>query len=121
MTEQNPKGKMHMFSLRPSSPKWQTMQQVLRVVAYSIGGMLLGDSVADSDAFQAAVGGFVSIVAFGWWWYWEINRPADAASELVVAPEVAPAPVPEEGTTTVTTTTTKEPPEEPETTKEKPK
>lgn len=104
MNNPNPKGRMPSF--RPPSPKWQTMQQVLRVVAYSIGGALLGDSVADSDAFQAAVGGFVSIVAFGWWWYWEINRPADA--EPAATPEAAP--VPEEGTTTTVTTTTKDKP-----------
>jgi hypothetical protein len=41
---------------------------------YAIGGYLLGDAVANSQQFQAAVGGLVSVGAFAWWFYWERKR-----------------------------------------------
>ncbi len=37
-------------------------------------GYLLGDAVANSEQFQAAVDGLVSVGAFAWWFYWEQKR-----------------------------------------------
>ena len=47
--------------------KWDTLQQLIRIVGYSAGAALLGDGVADSQQFQAALGGLISIASFGWW------------------------------------------------------
>lgn len=55
---------------------WDSIQQVVRIVAYAAGGYLLGDGVAQSAQFQAAVGGVLSVGAFVWWFMWERNRPA---------------------------------------------
>jgi hypothetical protein len=46
---------------------WNTVQQLIRIVGYSAGAALLGDGVADSEQFQAALGGIISVAAFGWW------------------------------------------------------
>jgi hypothetical protein len=46
----------------------------VRIVAYAVGGYLLGDAVANSEQFQAAVGGLMSVGAFAWWFYWERKR-----------------------------------------------
>jgi hypothetical protein len=53
---------------------WDSIQQLVRIVAYAVGGYLLGDAVANSEQFQAAVGGLVSVGAFAWWFYWERKR-----------------------------------------------
>lgn len=53
---------------------WDSIQQVVRIVLYALGGWLLGDAVTQGEAFQAAVGGVLSIGAFVWWWFWERNR-----------------------------------------------
>lgn len=54
--------------------KWDTVQQVLRIALYSGGGYLFGDAVAQSEMYQAAAGGLLSVGAFLWWWFWERNR-----------------------------------------------
>ena len=46
---------------------WDTLQQLVRIVAYSAGAYLLGEGVADGAQFQQAIGGVVSVAAFGWW------------------------------------------------------
>lgn len=56
---------------------WDSIQQVIRIVAYAVGGYVLGDAVAQSAQFQAAVGGLISIGAFGWWVLFERKRIAD--------------------------------------------
>lgn len=53
---------------------WDTVQQILRIAAYSGGSYLFGQSVADGQQFQAAVGGALAIGAFAWWWFWERRR-----------------------------------------------
>jgi hypothetical protein len=50
---------------------WSVIQQLIRIALYNAGALFLGKSVADGDLYQAAIGGVVSIVAFGWWLYQE--------------------------------------------------
>ncbi|MCV0395494.1 MAG: hypothetical protein K5872_22360 [Rhizobiaceae bacterium] len=51
-----------------------SIQQVIRILLYAIGGYVLGDGVAEGEMFQQAVGGAMAIVSFGWWMLWERNR-----------------------------------------------
>lgn len=46
-----------------------TWEQVIRIVLYNGAGMWLGKSVADGEMVQAAIGGIVALVTFGWWYY----------------------------------------------------
>lgn len=48
---------------------WTVIQQLIRIGLYNAGALFLGKSVADGDMYQAAIGGVVSLVAFGWWLY----------------------------------------------------
>jgi hypothetical protein len=48
---------------------WDTIQQLIRIVLYSIGAFLLGDAVAAGDQFQGLIGGIVNVGAFAWWWF----------------------------------------------------
>jgi hypothetical protein len=51
-----------------------TLQQLVRIVMYSGGSMLLGQGIADGEMFQAVIGATGPIVAFIWWFFWERNR-----------------------------------------------
>lgn len=51
-----------------------TIQQLVRIVLYSIGGMFLGTGVADGELYQQVLGASGVIVAFAWWFFWERNR-----------------------------------------------
>lgn len=53
---------------------WDTVQQLIRIVGYALGGYVFGDSVASGELFQAALGGLVAVGAFVWWLVWERNR-----------------------------------------------
>lgn len=55
---------------------WDTVQQVLRIILYSVGAFLFGESTADGELFQGLIGGVLSVGAFAWWWFWERTRPA---------------------------------------------
>jgi hypothetical protein len=57
---------------------WDTVQQVLRIVLYTVGSYLFGSDVADGASFQGALGGVMAVGAFVWWWAWERTRPAAA-------------------------------------------
>jgi hypothetical protein len=46
---------------------WETLQQLIRIMAYAAGSYFLGDAAASGETYQAAVGGLVSIGAFVWW------------------------------------------------------
>jgi membrane protein DedA with SNARE-associated domain len=46
---------------------YSTISQLIRIVAYTAGGFLVGQEVADGDMFQAALNGLVAIGAFAWW------------------------------------------------------
>jgi hypothetical protein len=53
-----------------------TVQQLVRIILYSVGGLLFGQGVADGDLFQQLLGASGSIVAFAWWLVWERKREA---------------------------------------------
>lgn len=55
---------------------WQTVQQVLRILLYTLGSFLFGESIADGELFQGLIGGVMSVGSFLWWILWERNRPA---------------------------------------------
>lgn len=44
-----------------------TVEQLIRILGYAVGSAVLGAGVADGEMFQAAIGGVVSLVSFGWW------------------------------------------------------
>jgi hypothetical protein len=46
---------------------WDSIQQIIRILAYAIGGYALGEGVTQGETFQAAVGGLISVGAFVWW------------------------------------------------------
>jgi hypothetical protein len=52
---------------------WDSIQQVIRIVLYALGGYLLGDGVTQGELFQGAVGGVISVGSFLWWLYWNRN------------------------------------------------
>jgi hypothetical protein len=55
---------------------WDAIQQIIRIVAYAVGGYFLGDSVTSGETFGAAVGGLISIGAFVWWLVYQRTKPA---------------------------------------------
>lgn len=55
---------------------WETIQQLVRIILYSVGAFLLGEDIAKGELFQGLIGGALSVGAFLWWWVWERNRPA---------------------------------------------
>lgn len=54
-----------------------TVEQLIRIAAYTGGAFFLGQGVADGAEFQAAVGGLGALASFGWWLY--SNRKAKKA------------------------------------------
>ena len=44
-------------------------EQLIRIALYHIGAYFLGDAIAASDMYQAAIGGVISIGTFAWWAY----------------------------------------------------
>ena len=55
---------------------WDQIQQLLRIVLYSLGAYLLGDATASGEAFQGLIGGVINVGAFVWWWYWQRGQAA---------------------------------------------
>lgn len=51
-----------------------TIQQLVRIVLYTGGSVVLGQGIADGEMFQAALGGLAPVIAFLWWLLWERNR-----------------------------------------------
>lgn len=46
-----------------------SIEQLIRIGLYSLGGYVLGDGIANSAEYQAAVGGLIQVVTFAWWVY----------------------------------------------------
>jgi hypothetical protein len=55
---------------------WDSIQQVLRIVLYAVGGYFLGEGVTNGEAFSQAVGGVLAAGSFIWWLVWERGRPS---------------------------------------------
>jgi membrane protein DedA with SNARE-associated domain len=55
---------------------WDSIQQLVRIVLYAIGGYLFGESVADGELYQGVISGVLGIGAFVWWWVWNRDRSA---------------------------------------------
>lgn len=55
---------------------WETIQQLIRILAYAAGSYFLGDGAANGAEFQAAVGGLISVSAFVWWVIQERKKKA---------------------------------------------
>lgn len=53
---------------------WDSLQQLLRIVLYAIGGYLFGEGTAEGAQYQQAVGGLLTVLTFVWWWFWERKR-----------------------------------------------
>ncbi|WP_088342458.1 MULTISPECIES: hypothetical protein [Rhodomicrobium] len=58
---------------------WDTVQQLLRIILYSVGAFVLGDAVASAELYQGLIAGTVNVAAFAWWWFWERNRATPPA------------------------------------------
>lgn len=55
---------------------WESIQQLLRIVLYAVGGYFFGEGITQGEAFTQAVGGVLAVGSFVWWMVWERNRPA---------------------------------------------
>ncbi len=53
---------------------WDTSQQLIRILGYSIGSYFLGKGVMDGEMGQQLMGGLMSLSAFGWWLVVEKNK-----------------------------------------------
>ncbi len=51
-----------------------TLQQLVRIALYSVGGVAFGSGVADGELFQQLLGASGVVVAFLWWLVFERNR-----------------------------------------------
>ena len=45
------------------------IQQLVRILLQIAAGTLLGDAVANSAEFQAAISGVLSVGTFAWWYF----------------------------------------------------
>jgi len=43
------------------------LEQLIRIGLYVGGSYFLGDAVANGEMYQAAIGGVLNVVSFGWW------------------------------------------------------
>lgn len=50
-----------------------TIQQLVRIVLYAIGGTVFGDAIADGEMFQQVIGASTVIISFIWWFVWDRN------------------------------------------------
>ena len=56
---------------------WDSIQQIIRIIAYAVGGYFLGDAVTNGEMFQAAVSGLIAVGAFLWWMFYQRAKPAE--------------------------------------------
>jgi len=56
---------------------YDTISQLIRISAYTVGGFFLGQAVVDGELFQGALSGVVSVGAFVWWLVVESKKPAE--------------------------------------------
>lgn len=55
---------------------WDTVQQLVRIILYSLGAFFFGDATANGELYQGLIGGALNVGAFLWWFFWERARPA---------------------------------------------
>lgn len=53
------------------------IEQLIRISLYVGGSYFLGDAVANGEMYQAAIGGVVAVVSFGWWLVSNNSKPAE--------------------------------------------
>ena len=46
-----------------------SVEQLIRIGLFTAGGFFLGDGVANSEMYQAAVSGLIQVGTFAWWMY----------------------------------------------------
>lgn len=61
---------------------WDTVQQLLRIVLYTLGAFLFGDATASGELYQGLIGGVISAGAFLWWWFWNLKQPGPGELKL---------------------------------------
>jgi Na+-driven multidrug efflux pump len=47
--------------------EFSTVQQIIRITAFTLGGVLLGGGITEDPMYERAVGGLISLAALGWW------------------------------------------------------
>lgn len=52
-----------------------TVEQLIRILLYMLGGAVLGDGVANSEEFQTGIGAVMTALSFLWWAYreWQVK------------------------------------------------
>lgn len=46
-----------------------SIEQIVRIGLFTVGGYFLGDGVASSAEYQQAVGAAIQLGTFAWWFY----------------------------------------------------
>ena len=64
---------------------WDQIAQLLRIVLYTIGGVVFGDAVADGAMYQGVIGGVINLSAFAWWFFFGRQATDTAAKEELKA------------------------------------
>lgn len=53
---------------------WDTIQQLVRILAQFVGGFLVSNGVITESMTQSLTGGAISIAMLAWWVFWERHR-----------------------------------------------
>jgi hypothetical protein len=56
---------------------WNTIQQLIRVLAQFAGGVLVSNGYLTEDLATSGVGAVMSIAAIVWWVFWDSKRKLD--------------------------------------------
>lgn len=46
-----------------------SIEQLFRIGLFTVGGYFLGDGIANSEMYQAAISGVIQVGTFVWWMY----------------------------------------------------
>lgn len=53
---------------------WDTIQQLVRIIAQFVGGYLVSAGLITEGLVQELTGGAISIAMLAWWAFWERHR-----------------------------------------------
>jgi hypothetical protein len=53
---------------------WDSIQQLIRIIAYAVIGYFFGDAAVNGEIGQAAVAGAIGVANFVWTFVWNRNR-----------------------------------------------